>query len=70
MSSLAAGELFGERIGSEIVRERGLRGWRAYEARQMAKQRMKNIGAAGGAAWGALIGAEIDIVADDGQVNK
>ena len=36
----------------------------------MAKQRMKNIGAAGGATWGALIGAEIHIVANDRQVSK
>ena len=61
------GEMLGDRFGYSIVRERGLRGWRAYEERQIVKQHMTRIGAVGGAVWGGLLGAELQVVDIDGS---
>ena len=63
------GEVLGDRFGCAIVRERGLRGWRAFEGREIVKQRMSRIGAVGGAVWGGIIGAEIQAVDINGTLN-
>ena len=63
------GEMLGDRLGCTIVRERGLRGWRAYEERQIVKQHMTRISAVGGAVWGGLMGAEIQVVDINATIN-
>ena len=63
------GEMSGDRFGHSIVRERGLRGWRAYEERQIVKQQITRVGAVGGAVWGGLVGAEIQVANIDGTFN-
>ena len=57
---LAAGDVLGKKIGQMIVEENGLRGMTAARAQERIKGRFATVGAVTGAAWGALMGLEVD----------